>query len=397
MRNNPRRYHQTFLQVFPSSHWTFVANASPCTHSYLFSSIPSYCSRNPQARPPAAVLLQHRYLELPSDYVFQLPDIERSSTRAGLKRSQGSRHRNSSAPAPRHRRSATTTDAPPLPTGSGNWSTVRTTDYLQPPSLDTSTLRPDSHRRSPSRPPSNEPPPIVYITPPSSPVRTSSRNSMSPATSESTRTSGSLRPRKSFYVVNPDPEPSDKRGTGFVFNPPPLPASATLRPSVAPQLSQRRSMADFKAEERRASTMQDLAGRVGGSSSRQLTSRTASYYSDSDSDSNAGTSLWKKPPVELQKTPSPNKPSRQSRRSIIETNRESTWAPRPGVQDVYSNLKGFFPRVDLDKPIVSDRHRRAKSIRMVVELNRTNLENADGLRRAATTKLWGHRVEEVHQ
>ncbi|KAJ6575035.1 kinase-like domain-containing protein [Mycena capillaripes] len=351
---------------------------------------------NPKARPPAAVLRQHAYLELPPGWVFQLSDIERSSARlSGLKRGQGSnRHRNSSAPAPRHRRSATTTtDAPPLPT-------ARASDYLQPPSIDTSTLRPDgSHRRPPSRsrsrPPSNDPPPIVYITPPSSPVRTSSRNSMSPATSESTRTSGSLRPRKSFYVVNPDPEPSDQRRTEFVFNPPPLPAGeATLRPSP-PQLLQRRSMADFKAEERRKSSMQQLAGRVGGSTSRQSTSRPSEYYSDSDSDSNAGTGLWKKPPVELQKTPLPNKqPSRQNRRSIIETKRQSTWAPRPGLQVVYSNLQGFFPRVDLDKPIISDRQRRTKSIRMVAELNRTNLDNS-GLRRAATTKLWGHRVEEV--
>lgn len=405
---------------------------------------------DPRERPTAAVLRNHPYLQRTPGWVFHISDIERPAARR-KKRLSSSRHRNSSAPASRHRRSATEPDAPPVPTISGDYSTLRSNDYLRPPSLDTGTLRPTSHRHRPSRPPSNEPPPIVYITPPSSPVRTSSRNSISPPTSESTRTSGSLRPRKSgFFVANPDPEPGDKTSRlGFVYNPPPLPAGAsTSQQSERRQieLRSRLSVTNLRAEERRlapAASMQDLAASVGASSYRQSTSsRTFSRYSDSDSDtgstwkkppmelwktrapshspsasktaerqsiysesdsdSNAGT-LWKKPPMELQKpralSPSPSAKRSAHRRSIIETKRESTWAPRPGVRDVYSNLENFFPRVDLDKPIVtpspSDRHRRTKSIRMTVaELNRMD-SASPGLRRAATTKLWDHKVQEV--
>ncbi|KAF8213121.1 kinase-like domain-containing protein [Mycena galopus ATCC 62051] len=380
---------------------------------------------DPQQRPAAAVLRNHPYLQRTPGWVFHLSDIERSTARQSISRSKrlnGTRHRNSSAPASRHRRSATEPDAPPVPTI--DYSTMRSTsEYLRPPSLDTDTLRPSSSRHRPSQPPSNEPPPIVFITPPSSPVRASPppRNSYSPATSESTRTSGSLRSlrtRKSgFFVANPDPDPGDKTASGFVFNPPPLPASEAPRPSTSHQSERRRtelqsrlSVADLRAEERRlapAISMQQLAGRVGGSSSSSRQS-IYSYYSESDSDSTSGT-MWKVAPGQLQKarapSPSPSKASKSSkyakRRSIIETNRESTWAPRPGVRDVYSHLQDFFPRVDLDKPIVaastSDRHRRTKSIRTTVaELDRANSDSrGGGVRRAATTKLWGHKVEEV--
>ncbi|KAJ7900268.1 kinase-like domain-containing protein [Mycena olivaceomarginata] len=397
---------------------------------------------DPRERPTAAVLRNHPYLQRTPGWVFHISDIERPAARR-KKRLSSSRHRNSSAPASRHRRSATEPDAPPVPTISGDYSTLRSNDYLRPPSLDTGTLRPTSHRHRPSRPPSNEPPPIVYITPPSSPVRTSSRNSISPPTSESTRTSGSLRPRKSgFFVANPDPEPGDKTSRpGFVYNPPPLPAGAsTSQQSERRQmeLRSRLSVTNLRAEERRlapAASMQDLA--ASSSSSRTFSrysdsdsdtgstwkkppmelwktrapshspsaskiAERQSIYSESDSDSNAGT-LWKKPPMELQKpralSPSPSAKRSAHRRSIIETKRESTWAPRPGVRDVYSNLENFFPRVDLDKPIVtpspSDRHRRTKSIRMTVaELNRMD-SASPGLRRAATTKLWDHKVQEV--
>ncbi|KAF7339528.1 Protein kinase domain-containing protein [Mycena sanguinolenta] len=368
---------------------------------------------DPRQRPTAAVLQNHPYLQRTPSWVFQLSDIERSTPRLSISRSKRLSSRNSSAPASRHRRSATEpVDAPPVPTISGD-STFRS-NYLRPPSLDTDTLRPRPHTPRPARPPSNEPPPIVFIAPLSSPARGSPRSSTSPGTSESTRTSGSLRTRKSgFFVANPDPEPGDKTsGPSFVFNPPPLPTSEAppRRPSTAQHpppktLKPRLSVADLRAEERRlapAISMQQLAGRVGASSSRQTSSSRISYYSDSDSDSISG-SMWKKPPVELQKarapSPSPSKATRYThRRSIIETKRESTWAPRPRVREVYSHLQEFFPRVDLDKPMVtttmSDRQQRTKSIRMTVEeLNRANSER--GLRRAGTTKLWGHKVEEV--
>ncbi|KAJ7092654.1 kinase-like domain-containing protein [Mycena epipterygia] len=271
---------------------------------------------DPKERPTAAILRQHPYLKLTPGWEFHLSDVERAAPRVsiGHRKGKGSgRYRNSSAPASRHRR--TVTDVPPIPTDSREYlPTVRPTDRLQLPSIDTGTShrRRSSSRSRPSRPPSTEAPPIVYITPPSSPARASSRNSMSPspATSESTRTSASLRPRKSFYVVNPDPEDDDRAGrlrTPYVYSPPPLPADDTLRASPshrsqqrAKELLSRSSVADFKAGERRlapAPSMQDLAGGLRTSSSRQSRDE---YYSDSDSDSNAGT-LWQKPP-EIQKS-----------------------------------------------------------------------------------------------
>ncbi|KAJ7783708.1 kinase-like domain-containing protein [Mycena maculata] len=365
-------------------------------------------ARDPEARPAAAVLRRHPYLELTPSWNFQLSDIEKPNRHAStLSRRKGkgsTRHRNSSAPAPRHRRTAT--DVPAVPTTPRDgWPTVRPTGHLQLPSLDNSSSQPGpSRRRSPSRPPPADPPPIVYITPPSSPVRASSRNSNSPPTSESARTSASprLRSRKSFYVVNPDPEPDEKR-TGrlrapYVYTPPPLPREDTLLPSSsqrARELQSRSSVADFATERRLAPapSMQNLVGHLRTSSSSSSRASVDDSYSESDSDSNTG--MWQKPPVELQKS----SPSRQEnkfahRRSIIERKQDVTWAPRPGLQDVYSNLQDFFPRVDLDKPIVApsaDRQRRTKSIRMVAEINR----DARLRRTATTTKLWGHRVEEM--
>ncbi|KAK7064287.1 kinase domain-containing protein [Favolaschia claudopus] len=411
---------------------------------------------NPQERPGAALLLGHPYLQQTPEWSFHISEIERSNAHHSGRREHRSRHRNSSAPASRHhRRSATEPDAPPVPTINGDYSTRRS-DHLRPPSLDNGTLRPDSrtlrpatHQRSLSRPPSqsssNEPPPIVFITPPSSPVRTSSRNSVSPATSESTRTSGSLRPRKSgFFIANPDPEPGDKPRV-TVYAPPPLPAGqAPPRPSTSHLFSQRhalqsRSVADLHAGERRlasARSMQQLASRVGSSSRQSLSSRNGTHYSDSDSDSNAGTSLWMKPPMELKKARAVTSPTLTNgdqrrttysesdsdshsgtmwkkppigtfssatssksrkhahRKSIIESKRDSTWAPRPGVGDVYSHLDKFFPAVNLDKPLVapgvSDRQRKTKSLRMTAE----EYNRDPGIQRSRT-KLWDHRVQEV--
>ncbi|KAJ7487527.1 kinase-like domain-containing protein [Mycena galericulata] len=369
---------------------------------------------DPETRPSANILRQHPYLELTPGWSFQLSDIEKPPLRASSSRRKGknnSRHRNSSAPAPRHRH--TTTDVPPVPTNPRNgWPTVRPASHLVP-SMDTSGLRSNpTESRSPFRPPPGDPPPIVYITPLSSLDRVPSRNSISPPTSESTRTSASprLRNRKSFYVVNPDPEPADDRAirTPYVYSPPPLPAADTLRPSSSQQrqkpskeLQSRSPVAGSQAGQSRlapAPSMPDLAGSLQALSSRQTTYGWEDSYSESDSDSNVGT-LWQKPPIDLQKPPAPRHQEDKfaRRRSIIETKQDMTWAPRPNLQEVYSNLQDFFPRVDLDKPIVgpspeqSDRRRRTRSIRMVAEVNR----NAQLRRTATTTKLWGHRVEEM--
>ncbi|KAJ6512761.1 kinase-like domain-containing protein [Mycena sanguinolenta] len=114
-----------------------------------------------------------------------------------------------------------------------------------------------------------------------------------------------------------------------------------------------------------------------------------------DNDSTSGT-MWKEPLGEPEKARAPA-PSPSTHRRSHDTKRESTWAPRPGVQEIYSHLQEFFPSVDLDKPIIatttSDPQQRTKSIRMTIEeLNRANSEGSLG---RATTKLWGHKVEEV--
>ncbi|KAJ7293506.1 kinase-like domain-containing protein [Mycena rebaudengoi] len=273
---------------------------------------------NPRDRPTARALQSHPYLEPTPGWVFDLSEIERSNGPTsinGHRKGKGTRSRNSSVPASRHRRTAT--DAPPLPgKHSEDFSTIRPADSLYPPQTGPSTSRPSS--RSPSRPPpSNEPPPVVYITPPSSPVRVASRNSMSSATSGSTRASSrSSQPRrKSFRVVNPDPEPDDDPRTAslrnpYIYNPPPLPTE-TLRLSTSRPLKQlygSSSVADFKAGERRiapTASVQDLAFAT-SSAQKQ---RPEESYSESDSDSNAGTLFWKKRPVGLQANEKPSSTS----------------------------------------------------------------------------------------
>ncbi|KAJ7630866.1 kinase-like domain-containing protein [Roridomyces roridus] len=273
---------------------------------------------DPQARPSAQALSTHPYLELTPGWTFQLSDIEKL-----------------------------------CPSGP-----------LNLPSIDISALRPRTKR-------STSPPPIVYIKPLQTPVRGSSRDSISPLTSESPGTaSPRLRTKRSFYVVNPDPEPDDPRADRrpYVYNPPPLPREFDSRLSVAPTLVP-------------AISMQDLAGHLRTSSARRSTYQTVDSYS---SDSDTGYSLlWNKPPEEISARP----------KSIIETRQDVTWAPRPDLEEVYGRLEKFFPKVNLDtpSPTQNDRQRKAQSIRMVVE-------NRDPrLRRAATTatKLWGHRVEEM--
>ncbi|KAF7306861.1 Protein kinase domain-containing protein [Mycena indigotica] len=340
-------------------------------------------AQNPQHRPNATVLRQHPYLSLPPDWTFSLSDLERS-TRQSRKKSKTNtsiKHRNSSAPASRHRRAPTSdTLLPPLPPKPNSEATIRPADHTRLASMDTAVVYPP-----PSKPPADLPA-IVFITPPPSP-RISSRSSSFSTTSGSTPSSVSAYPprkRGNFRVANPDPTPEDRRAVRFrppyVFTPPPLPPS--LPPPLPIPLSSR--------DERRlapAVSMQNLASPIA------TTSTTSSQldYSDSDSDSYG---MWKKPPEALKTSPS--KAQKYARRqSIIETKRNTTWAPRPEMGDVYSHLDEFFPKVDLDQPLdtLTDRQRRTKSIRMqAAEINRLNQE--PGLHRRAT-RLWGHQVEEV--
>lgn len=131
---------------------------------------------------------------------------------------------------------------------------------------------------------------------------------------------------------------------------------------------------------------------------------------DSDSDSDGGTSYWKKLPVDIEsltqspgKSPQSRLSQRKSRRvSRMESKRDSAWA-RPYIEDVYQNMEEFFPDHDIDKPIIGagvpePNRAKRKTIRMVAEERLQVDRNAstDTVRmRRRGTKLWGSHVHEV--
>nr|GAT44126.1 predicted protein [Mycena chlorophos] len=330
---------------------------------------------DPNQRPSADMLLKHPYLNsLPLDWSFSLSDLERVTRKPRRRSKTGGRHRNSSVPATR--RPSTSDAVPPLPSKSE--ATLRSSDYTRRPSIATVVIPP------PTRPPPPAPaelPPIVVITPLPSSSRISSRSSSFSTTESTSSVSPQPTRKKRFLVANPDPTPEDRRAgrfrKPFVYEPPPLPS----HPSPAAPASRAELMTRDERRLAPAVSMQNLTAPM--SSSSTITS--SQYDSDSDSDSYS-TGMWKKPPET-----GPSKASKYAhRQSIIETKRETTWAPRPGVGDVYSHLEDFFPKVDLDKPMEQADRRRPKSIRMQAEDRLTQT----GVQRRAT-RLWGHRVEEV--
>ncbi|KAJ6575023.1 hypothetical protein B0H19DRAFT_623877 [Mycena capillaripes] len=144
-------------------------------------------------------------------------------------------------------------------------------------------------------------------------------------------------------------------------------------------------------------------------------------------------------PASQHRTPSPSAPVPQPaprsrttkagmRESMFTAREEDTWAPRPPPEDVYERLEDFFPKHDLDKPVIEmpsggtsptatsaevpappmpppsgARVRGKKSIRLVAQerkryIDRTSRVGGDELtaiQRKRSTKLWGSRVEEV--
>lgn len=369
---------------------------------------------DPKARPSAAELRKHPYLVTSLGWVFDPAEIE------GEKRSVW---RSPSTTKLSDRGS--TRGLPPVPQRKAYDSSATVLPYQPTPTTNstlTSTfLTPQTSNgadHSTYRTPVNNalPPPIVYITPPSSPVKQShdrySVSNSSPPASESTRTS-TTRKKSLFYVVNPDPEEDDipshlKRlhMEPYVYNPPPLPNTSRELP---PRLSTSQSMSQL-------SSPQAQHIRSPSQSSSPSSSSTSTYVSSihssslppmsrtarsDDSDSDGGASdggTWQKPPVDIynlaQRAPSP----RQSRRiSIVDRKRESAWA-RPVIEDVYQHMDEFFPDHDIDKPIIgagpaeASRAKR-KTIRMVAE-ERLQGEDVTRIRRRGT-KLWGSHTHEV--
>lgn len=227
--------------------------------------------------------------------------------------------------------------------------------------------------------------------------------------------------RKSFYVANPDPDVRP-RGNSYVYKPPPLPSSRLSTQPPPPRLST--SSPSQSVQPLRISRNSSVTTFSSASTSNLEYTSTAMAntsnggHFDSDSDSDVGTSLWKKPPsdIDLPKR-SASRSSRVSRKtgrrvSRLESKRESAWA-RPYIEDVYQHIEEFFPDHDIDKPIIESgpvedsrspasptvdngRYKR-KTIRMVAaaaeEVNRTLSDPVRTRRRG--TKLWGSRTKEV--
>lgn len=305
----------------------------------------------------------------------------------------------------------------PIPTA----ATILSSDFARPDTYSS------INELSNYRPPANTtPPPLVFITPPGSPVPTNDRYSAvdsSPSTSESARTSTGHR-RKKFYIVNPDPDEEDPsnnssrprpRARPYVYHPPPLP---DIHPGPVPRLFTSASMSQLSAGPSQVHARSQSQSSSRGSSATYVGSASSSKdspvpkpkppaprndrYSDSDSDSDVGTSYWKKLPQDFGQSSTakniPRKSQRKSNRiSRIESKRDSAWA-RPFVEDVYQHIDEFFPDHDIDKPIIGagvaeNNRAKRKTIRMVAE-ERLGSKSAARVGRRHT-KLWGSHTQEV--
>ncbi len=268
--------------------------------------------------------------------------------------------------------------------------------------------------------PDCRPPPLVFITPPSSPMKSALGSTPEDddqlvfnwaATSDSSISS--YQRQKMFYVVNPDPDGSDDERTirrckssklPYIYNPPPLPSADVESPlsstlTASGPLHPNTHYPQFSPSPSSASTLISA-------------STNYSTFLSSDTESDFGGTLWQKPPISARPLPSPPPPpppprSHSDKRacarlSRIECKRNSAWH-RPHLEDVYQRLDYYFPEHDVDRPVVKadrvasqpkDRCMR-KSLRMVAQeqLNR-NLSDPEH-RVKCNTALWGGRIEEL--
>ncbi|KAG6862384.1 hypothetical protein C0995_011824 [Termitomyces sp. Mi166 len=350
--------------------------------------------RNPQERPSAAELRDHRYLVLPRNWRFE--PFEHSLLKRSL--SQTSR-RSQKSFKPLPNTSEITSPTPAVSTIVGN--------STYPPVVHATTLhvRAQYHQRSDSQQKSGDGPQVVFITPPSSPppqiaqLPNNSRSSLETAGSVSTS-------KKVFHIMNPDPDPDSQAGKEpFVYNPPPLPSmnggspfSSSLQPipnygvlEAYPTSLHSRARSTLSA----ASSHRKMASHY---SDRHRTQASQPYSEYLGSDSEDDNDIWAKPPTDLSNKGEPTRPvSRlhgQSRASSVVGAHEE-W-PRPAPAAVYENLQDFFPEYDLEKvvvPVISadtpSKEHRKKSIRVVAE-DRAQSGPQRG------TKLWDSKVEELH-
>ncbi|KAG7099135.1 hypothetical protein E1B28_001007 [Marasmius oreades] len=308
----------------------------------------------PTKRPSATELLLHPYLVMRSDWAFHSFDLRP------------------------HHKGQNTSSSHSLRTVRPTRTTHRGLTSSQRPSP---TIRIPNNEHSNLLPPSNDGPPIVYITPPGTPVNTSPQEtpiellSLPRSSVSDSSTKRSKRGRRSLHVANPDPE-GGSSGKPYVYTPPPLPPhrSAIRINHASPS---------------------DHPG-LHGHTIRSVKSMSSMHpVFDSDDETNDGASFWKKPPINIRRT---------ERRSRLV---EDTGPERPMTEEIFNNLQEFFPDYDIDEPIIQEtvddsaallhsRIRRGKkSIRKVAEeqVNRSR-RDPDRLRRRGT-KLWEGSIQQL--
>ncbi|KAG6818003.1 hypothetical protein H0H87_009158 [Tephrocybe sp. NHM501043] len=353
----------------------------------------------PQNRPSAAKLQTHQYLKLPPNWrfdAFELAPLQRS-------RSQSSRI---SRPSDRYIQPSSSNTSkvipsvPPILTITGN-STYQPAGE----SAQIETLRASLHHQPNSTHVSDSGPPVVIITPPSSPLpqiaqlpNSNSMTSLDAAGSVST-------PLKGFRVVNPDPE-QHASGKPFVYYPPPLPSVDTSSPFSSRLLPITTHGADEEyppsLREKLPTTPHSSRRNAGSRHSnhrRTRASQALSDYHGSDYDDE----IWAVRPADLLNRGEPSRRARSSSRTrgpsrdINGIDAHDEWC-RPIPAAVYENLQDFFPEYDLEKAVVPiaspnaltpEREEDRKKSILVVAADRAQ----SGARRR--TKLWDSKVEEL--
>ncbi|KAK0208085.1 kinase-like domain-containing protein [Desarmillaria ectypa] len=357
-------------------------------------------SSNPAERPMAAELRKHPYLTPVSGWSFTQAEIKRPPEKLLSSQKQ---------------------DAARLAVPEEKTSSRRSTSRMlrRPSSSSAPGRRPTNHQHThfrnaseavlPANPDSSRPPPLVFITPPGSPMKSAFGSTPEDddqvfnwaATSDSSKSS--YQRRKMFHVVNPDSDDSnDERSirrrqsskSPYIYRPPPLP-SADIEPPFSSTLTAPNPLHLNTHYPQHSPSISPASA---------LTSASTSYSTLSSGDtSDFGSSLWQKPPIGARPLPSPPSPlSHSDKKASVPLSRIESWH-RPHLEDVYQHLDYYFPRHDVDRPVVKadtvasqpkDRHIR-KSMRMVAQeqLNR-NLSDPECRLKRSTT-LWGGRIEEL--
>lgn len=314
--------------------------------------------RDPNDRPTAKALQKHPYLRLPFGWTFDLSQIQH----------------------PRHLS---------LLRGSYTSSHASDSELLVP------------QRLSPISPSSLVPfissdvaedqgPPIIYITPPSSPLPNTPLTATQ-ETREGSITSNTSKGGRGYRIANPDPDP-DPEQAPFVYTPPPLPDLGTDSSGPASPSSFDASGDAYPRPDRVPVSDSETSRSVWRGSSTSGWSGSDDTYS-----------YWQKPPAKLTTIalPPSSIPNLQNRNNRLSGAYNRRLSGRPHPTEVYDNLEEYFPGFDFDQMVTtvtcedsSNAERKggrmSRIIRKVVE---EQSNRASSSRR--TTKLWDCKVEEL--